>query len=53
MRRSSYGIGVGGGSVGVDFVYSDHEALGSTTGFPVTFRTGRGELGAGRGPAAE
>lgn len=35
-----YGIGVRGGSVDVDLVYADHEALGSTTGFSVTLRFG-------------
>jgi hypothetical protein len=33
-----YGVGVRGGPVDVDFVYADHEALGSTTGFSVTLR---------------
>lgn len=35
-----YGIGVRAGSVAVDFVYADHEALGSTTGLSVTLRVG-------------
>ena len=42
MRRSSYWTGERGGSVDGDSVCSDHEALGSTTGFPVTFRVGSG-----------
>lgn len=35
-----YGIGVRGGAVDVGFVYSDHEALGSTSGFSIAFRAG-------------
>ncbi len=42
MRRSSFGIGVRAGAFDVDFVCSDHEALGSITGLSVTFRVGSG-----------
>jgi hypothetical protein len=35
-----FGVGVRGGRADVDFVYADHEALGSTTGFSVTVRLG-------------
>lgn len=35
-----YGMGIREGRIDVDFVYADHEALGSTTGFSVTLRLG-------------